>query len=226
MTSRKIVAISDSHQRHDQIKIPECDFLIHCGDWCSMGYESEVRNFARWLNKQPARFIILTPGNHELEFERQLPASLQWFKEEAPNTHLLIDQEVTIEGIKFYGSPQTLFFHDWAFNRQTGEEIQRFWDAIADDTNVLITHQPPYGILDQTSYADGTLKPGNLGCYQLMDRIKSLKDLDLHFFGHIHAGGGRQVHMDGVSYYNTAICDERYAPTNPITVVDYIYEIP
>lgn len=218
----KIVGISDTHNRHEKLLIPECDILIHAGDWTGMGFEHEVRDFAKWLNKQTqAKHIVLIPGNHELEFENALPLSMHWFKEECPTAHLLINESVTIEGIKFYGSPITPFFCDWAWNKHRGDVIQSYWDAIPDDTQILITHGPPYHILDQTTHADGTLRPDRLGCYQLMNRIKELKNLDLHFFGHIHACGGEQIHKDGVSFYNAAICDETYYPSNPLTIVEY-----
>lgn len=218
----KIVAISDTHNRHDKLVIPKCDILFHTGDWSGLGREYEIREFARWLNKQPqAKHVVLIPGNHELEFEKALPASLQWFKEECPNAHLLINESITIEGIKIFGSPITPFFLDWAWNKHRGDDIQKYWDAIPIDTQILLTHGPPYGILDQVLYSDGTPKSPNLGCYQLMNKIKELKDLDLHFFGHIHSPGGRQIHQDGVSFYNASICDELYYPSNPITKVDY-----
>lgn len=218
----KIVAISDTHNRQNKLVIPECDILIHAGDWTSRGYRHEIRDFAKWLDKQvQCSEIVLIPGNHELEFENHLPASLEWFKEECPWAHLLINESIAIDGIKIYGSPITPFFCDWAWNKHRGDQIQPYWDAIPDDTNILITHGPPYGILDQTTYADGTIREDRLGCYQLMNRIKQLKDLDLHFFGHIHAPGGTQKHIDGVSYYNAAICDECYYPSNPITIVEY-----
>lgn len=223
----KIVAISDTHNRHDKLIIPECDLLIHAGDWTGGGYETEVRNFAKWLNKQnQANHIVVIPGNHELDFEQNLPDSKQWFYEECPRAKLLIDEGCEIDGIKIWGSPVQPWFHDWAWNRAKDlyeshikgiPEIKPHWDIIPDDTNILITHGPPYNILDKTIF-----KNEPLGCYKLLERIKQLKDLDLHFFGHIHSPGGQQVHLDGISYYNAAICDERYYPSNPITIVDYI----
>lgn len=234
----KIVAISDTHMRHDKLIIPPCDILISAGDWTNRGEKHEVEKFAKWINNQPAQFIVLSPGNHEKYLEEHLPESRNWFTENCPRAYLLIEESVTIEGIKIFGSPIQPFFFDWAWNRAPSDQqmlmqcgygkvklaqpIKPHWDAIPDDTNILITHGPPYGILDQTTYANGDPRPEHLGCELLMNRIKELKDLDLHFFGHIHHPGGNQVHRDGVSYYNSAICDEIYAPTNPITVVDYI----
>lgn len=220
----KIIAISDTHNWHKKLIIPECDILIHAGDWTGMGYESEVRDFAKWLNKQTqCKNIIVIPGNHELRFEEGLPASAQWFKEEAPNVHLLINESVIIEGIKIYGSPITPFFNDWAWNKFKGDQIQPYWDAIPNDTNILITHGPPYDILDKTYDFKGNVREERLGCFQLMKRIQEVKP-DLHFFGHIHAQGGKQFHQDGTSFYNAAICDEQYAPTNPLTEVEYVLE--
>lgn len=230
----KLIAISDTHNRHGKLKIPKCDILIHAGDWTSMGYKHEVEDFAKWINEQPAKHIVLVPGNHELKFEESFPESREWVTNHCSKAHLLVDESVVIDGIKIHGSPVTPWFCDWAWNRSSGKDgyhmngksffpkpIKPHWDKIPDDTNILITHGPPYGILDETTYANGDPKPGNLGCEELMNRIKELKDLDLHFFGHIHAPGGTQVHKNGVSYYNAAICDETYFPGNPITEVDY-----
>lgn len=233
----KIIILSDTHNRHNKLTIPECDFLFHCGDWTSMGHKHEVEDFAKWLDKQPAKHVVLIPGNHELQFEKDFPNSRKWITDHCPKAHLLVDESVTLEGIKIHGSPVQPFFCDWAWNRASGKkgysinfkdyyppDIKPHWDMIPNDTNILLTHGPPFGILDKTTYANGDPKPDNLGCELLMNRIKELKDLDLHFFGHIHSPGGTQVHMDGVSFYNAAICDECYYPGNPITEVEYTLE--
>lgn len=219
----KLVAISDTHNRHNKLVIPKCDVLIHCGDWTSMGYKHEVENFAKWLDEQDAYHIVLIPGNHEKLFEKELfsnPSSRSWILDHCPRANLLIEEEIYIEGIKFYGSPITPFFYDWAWNRHRGQDIQNHWNKIPLDTDILITHGPPHGVLDTSSYPDGSPRFENLGCYQLAQKINEVKP-DLHFFGHIHTPGGTQKHIDGVSYFNAAICDEQYAPNNPITEVDY-----
>jgi predicted phosphodiesterase len=225
----KIVALSDTHNKHNKITVPDCDVLIHSGDESGMGRESEIRNFAKWLSKQPAKNILWTPGNHSVDFERSLPNSLKWFKEECPQGVGLINEEIVIDGVKFWASPETPFFYNWAFNRARtpdmvpyhGPWIKETWDKIPDDVNILVTHGPPYGILDELVYVDGTPKGEFVGCQELSKRISQLKDLDLHIFGHIHIHGGCQKHIDGVSYYNASVCDEQYMATNPITVIDY-----
>lgn len=237
----KIVAISDTHNRHKQITIPECDVLIHAGDWTSMGHKDEVEKFAKWLDSlDQVKNIIVVPGNHELHFETHHPNSLRWITDHCPHAHILIDDFVMIDDVKIHGSPATPYFCDWAWNRMPSEfdrrmyvglekeklikSIKPHWDNIPEDVNILVTHGPPYDVLDKTTMPNGTPRPEPLGCPMLVNRIKELKDLDLHFFGHIHYQGGQQVHKDGVSYYNAAVCDEHYYPSNGITIVDYIKE--
>ena len=157
----RIVAISDSHNQHKKLIIPECDLLIHCGDWTSRGYKHEVEDFAKWLNKQTqCKEIVLTPGNHEKFFEEFLPESLSWFKRSLPpRAHLLIDSGVELFGIKFWCSAVTPAFFDWGWNRADNEKggeyhighgkvkyyhpIKPHFDLIPEDTNILITHGPP-----------------------------------------------------------------------------------
>lgn len=225
----KLVFISDTHNRHKNLLIPECDILISCGDFTSMGYEDEVRKFSKWMDQQDARHIIIVPGNHELYFEKGLPESLNWIKDECPIANVLMNDSIEIEGIKFHGLSWTPFFFDWAFNAgrtivEAGFYRKPFMgdlvEKIPDDVNILISHGPPHGILDTVNYADGTPKSGNLGCWELLKRVTELKDLDIHAFGHIHSSAGEK-HQDGVSFYNASICDEIYMPSNPITEVEY-----
>ena len=126
----------------------------------------------------------------------------------------LRDSAVTIEGIKLWGSPWQPWFFDWAFNLQRGPEIARKWDLIPDDTQVLVTHGPPQGVLDETSRKP----PQSVGCEALSERIAALPLLKLHVFGHIHEAYGTRV-RDGCTFVNASICDVRYSPVNsPVTL--------
>jgi Icc-related predicted phosphoesterase len=122
-----------------------------------------------------------------------------------------------IEGIKFWGSPVTPRFFDWAFNRDG--DIQQHWNMIPHDTNVLITHGPPYGILDFTAR---DRKP--VGCHYLRRRLFDLKDLKVHSFGHIHEGFGQQIGDDedfeGVHFINASYLNLSYDPVNHPVVIN------
>lgn len=208
----KLVIISDTHNQYEQLDIPPCDVLISCGDYSSMGYKHEIAYFHRWLNKQPAEHIISVQGNHELGFESDPDTMMAVAKDECPKAHILEEGRVEINGVKFWGSAITPVFYDWAYNRTRGNNIKKHWDKIPEDTEVLITHGPPYGILDRITH-------DRVGCYDLLQRVKQLKQLRLHCFGHIHMDSG-EIDINGVKFINAAVCNDENLVTHPIRIME------
>lgn len=211
----KLIIISDTHEKHEQVVLPKGDVLIHCGDFTFQGVTQRVAAFANWMKKQDFAHKICIPGNHELSFgpavaHRKIVINLI---KEAGITYLE-DSSTEIDGVKFYGSPWTPFFFNWAFNLPRGEMLANKWKQIPDDVNVLITHGPPHGILDQTS------DNGSQGCEELAKRVKTLPNLKLHCFGHLHQDGGKSIDINGVRFVNAAICTDAYTPTNPVQIVE------
>lgn len=213
----KILAISDTHNRHNKVEIPTCDILIHAGDESFNGTEIETRNFFKWFDKQNATHLIWTPGNHSVGIEQNLPESLSWVTEESPRTNILINQEITIEGIKIWGSPISPFFCDWAWNVHRGARIKRYWDAIPAETDILITHGPPYGILDGVKMVGDYIE--SVGCQDLAERVLEVKP-KYHIFGHVHEGFGQQT-LSGTTYINASLLDENYKLVNKPVEIDY-----
>lgn len=207
----KLVFISDTHEQHDALQLPDGDVLLHCGDFSGRGEIGQVQRFLDWFKEQPHQYKVLIAGNHDFLAERN--PSL--FKTMVPdNVIYLNDSGCTIEGLRIWGSPIQPWFFDWAFNRQRGADIQKHWDLIPDDTQILLTHGPPYGILDEVA-RDG--RP--VGCRDLLKRIKALPDLKIHAFGHIHEGYGREE-QDGVVFLNASVLDEHYDMKNSPFVVE------
>jgi Icc-related predicted phosphoesterase len=185
----KICAVSDLHGCLD-FETPESDVLILAGDLCPNFHNRFWANdreckaqgiwlgtkFREWLKRQPARHKIATLGNHDIVGDHP-----EWMPD-LPWT-LLLDQSVEIEGVKFYGSPWCVEFMDWSFNLPE-EKLAEKYSLIPADTDVLISHGPPYGFGDQ-------IEPGSehLGSTSLAERIKELKIL-LTVCGHIHGGNG------------------------------------
>jgi len=225
----KLVAISDTHGMHEQIKLPPGDMIIHAGDCLNRGSQVEAEEFIAWYGALNYKHKILVPGNHDWYFESYQVEARALCK--AHNVILLIDEDILLDGIKLYGSPQTPWFLNWAFNKARNEAeraqygvglIKPYCDAISEDTDILITHGPPYDILDETHTACGEPTGWAVGCVDLAERIKEIKP-DIHIFGHIHASHGER-HIDGISYYNVAICDETYYPSNAVTEIQYSKE--
>lgn len=133
----KIVAISDTHGQHHKLQLPEGDVLIHAGDISNRGELHEIKDFLLWFDKQPFKTKIFIAGNHDFYFERHseeeinniIPDGITYLK----------DSGIEIEGIKIWGSPITPFFFNWAFNRNRGYEIARYWDLIPSDTDIHYT---------------------------------------------------------------------------------------
>lgn len=208
----KIDCISDTHTKHDKIKLPGGDILIHSGDCSFRGTLKEVIPFLDWFAEQDYSYLIFVPGNHDWIFEED-----PWLMQEeckSRNIILLNDSSCEVEGIKIWGSPVQPWFHDWAFNRIRGEEISKHWQMIPEDTEILITHGPPYLILDDTNTAGrghGFSNP--VGCEDLYKRIMQTT-IKLHVFGHIHEGAGHK-YLDGRTFVNASSLDGYYMYSQP-----------
>ena len=184
-----ILPLSDTHNRHRYLApLPAADVVVHSGDFCLAGTQEEAIDFLQWFCDLPYRHKIFIAGNHDNCLYGATLGGLD------PNCHYLCHSAVTIEGIKFYGMP--LFVRD----AMSGKEEQ-----IPTDTQVLITHQPPYGILDTS----GGIPYGNEA---LLLRLPQLTSLQLHLFGHIHDAHGMEE-RHGITFRNGAVVDAHYRLT-------------
>jgi len=202
----KFCIISDTHNKHMRLpKLPNADVIIHCGDFTSVGHGHEIRNFMQWFKKlDQFKYKIIIAGNHDWLFERNRVLAL----EDVPkNVIYLEDQGIEIEGVKFYGTPVTRPYNNWAFNRPE-EKLIEHWKAIPDDTDILITHGPPNTIFDWSIY--DKIHTGSPSLYfEVVERIKP----KLHCFGHIHGGYGTKV-IEGTTFMNASNLDEEYMCVN------------
>ena len=206
----KATIISDTHGSHHDLKLPKGDILIHAGDVCNRGSKNEAIDFLEWFEKQDFKYKIFIAGNHDFYFEdgpeeeimKLIPDSIIY----------LNDSGVEIEGLKIWGSPVQPRFFDWAFNRDRGPQIAKHWNLIPNDTDILITHGPVYGILDRTSR--GQLA----GCEDLLKKIKETK-IKLHICGHIHEAYGMKT-VDNVTYINASVLNLAYKLVNKPVEID------
>jgi len=203
----RLICMSDTHGRHHQLNVPDGDVLLHAGDLTGRGKRHEVEDAVEWLLGLPHRHKILVAGNHDWLFQREPELARTLVQE----LHYLQDSGCELEGLKFWGSPWQPVFFNWAFNLDTPEALKSKWDLIPNDTDVLITHGPPYGILDR-------VERRVVGCEMLLHAVARVQPR-LHVFGHIHEGHGRHF-QGGTLYVNASICDVAYRPRQPIEVVD------
>lgn len=212
----RLVCFSDTHKLHEAITIPDGDVLIFAGDMCGSGSLKSIKRFNDWLASFPHVHKIIVAGNHDTTLDGSL-AKLS--RDALTSCTYLQDTYVEIDGKIFYGSPWQPIFMSWAFNLMRGKQLERKWSFIHEDTDVLITHCPPYNTMDLVDNEYSAENGEHVGCMDLATRIKMLKKLKVHIFGHIHCGYG-EVYKDGVHYINASVCNEDYEPVNPPIVID------
>lgn len=206
----KCVAVSDIHTR--EVVTPEADLLIVAGDMTFHGEKKELDWYADWLRRQPQKHKVWIAGNHELGLEKNPKLAPVLAKE--TGSIYLEDNGVDIEGLKIWGSPVTPFFFAWAFNRQRGSEIREHWKLIPEGLDILITHGPPLGYLDDVPGGE------HVGCADLLEFLQEIlyEPPQVVIFGHIHNGYGEEIleREDGtqVRLINASSCDENYRPVN------------
>ena len=201
----RLVLISDTHNQQDALALPAGDVLIHAGDFTIRGTKPEVARFGEWLMRQPHPHKIVVAGNHDFLFEREPQIARSLLPLDA---HYLRDSEITLGGLRFWGSPWQPWFFDWAFNLRRGPALAAKWALIPDGIDVLITHSPPLGTADRNANGE------DVGCADLAEAMRRLKPR-LSVFGHIHEGYG--VHGNKV---NAAMCDEHDRMVHRPIVVD------
>ena len=219
----KITLISDTHTKHKQLDTElgkiKGDLLIHAGDFMNSGYiPPEAMMFFKWFNEidnYDAKIFIA--GNHD-----------RWMQDEPEEAKAILAGYQTIDYLEdarldlwdkedqqtvIYGSPWQPEFCSWAFNLpRNGDEMKARWDAIPNDTDILITHGPPFGYLDI---------PGGqsirVGCEMLRHRIDEIKP-KIHVFGHIHGSAG--YYFNGHTHFiNASVLDDQYRYVNaPVNI--------
>ncbi|MGI9360212.1 MAG: metallophosphoesterase family protein [Parasphingorhabdus sp.] len=160
--------------------MPEGDLLIHCGDMFNLNEndQASLAEIDNWFGQQKFEQVLCIGGNHDLLLQAAVRKQTQPFK----NAHYLQDASYTFSELCIYGSPWVpdLPFH--AFSRDS-DELARTWAKIPERTDILVTHTPPFGILDKSrrSHSHGCPILGNE-----LDRIAP----KVHCFGHVHASAG------------------------------------
>ncbi len=188
----RVLHISDTHNKHQQLtNLPAADVIVHGGDFTEQGTEEETLDFLNWFIELPYKQKIFITGNHDLclwdaENIEELP----------DNVHFLQDRGCEIEGIKFFGL---------AYNHSES--------LIPEDIDILITHEPPIMILDESSGI-------HWGNAPLRNRVFEIKP-KYHLFGHAHGAFGTDK-QESIVFSNGAILDDSYNKMNKPLIFEII----
>jgi len=184
---KKIWHISDTHSYHNLLTIPEnIDIVIHSGDFSNFydvyKNEPEALNFLHWFGNLYIKHKILIAGNHDAYAFHMKTKFKEWC------THYgiiyLENEGCDIEGIKFWGSPNTPTFGNWYYMKDRGK-MDNHWSHVPEDTDVFICHGPCKGILDLSYNREGTLE--FCGDKALRNHVLNRIKPKYCLFGHIHS---------------------------------------
>ena len=194
-----ILHLSDTHSKHRLLQnLQSADVIIHSGDVSFAGSEDDIMDFVEWFIALPHKYKIFIAGNHD---DCLFGANIDGLPE---NCFYLCNSEVKIEGVKFYGVP--MFMED-AMSGDYDKNIQK----IPNDTDVLITHQPPYCVLDSSA----NITYGDRNLLQTVLKIQP----KYHLFGHIHDAYGIEKN-DNTLFINAAVLNEHYEISNKPILLD------
>ncbi len=223
----KIDCVSDLHGFRPEL--PGGDLLIVAGDITAGDTLIQWGEFFKWLKAQKYTKKILVGGNHDNFLASAFPKTQkeaeeitevkEWLEEIGEETDLndfeyLCDSGTEFMGHRIYGSPWTKTFpgmnpHCMAFTLDTEDALFNKWELIPHDVDILITHSPPLGILDETT--DGR-RVGSKGLKGLLIYAFRPK---LWVYGHIHEGYGQTIFKEDTTCVNASHVNGRYRPVNP-----------
>lgn len=225
-----VTLISDTHAKHNMLTnyksirnskrpldLPGGDLLIHAGDFMTSGYSvTEATQFFEWFDSiDNYEYKIFIAGNHDRVMQNQ-PDEMLGILTAYKSIDYLQDADCAMyyDGhngdipdsvVRIYGSPWQPEFYNWAFNLpRNGAGLASKWEAIPANTDILVTHGPAFGYLDDTIGRRGT----HLGCELLAERIEALRP-KIHVSGHIHSGHG-YYYNGHTHFFNASVLDERY----------------
>ncbi len=209
----KVALVSDTHGTRPEI--PPADLLIHCGDICPHGELVDYIRQLNWLKSIKDNYplgVALSPGNHDCVIEEQ--PSLARLEARCAGIQLYIDEAAEIGGVKFYFSPWTPEYYNWAFMKPD-DALTPKWDAIPNDTQFLVTHGPARHFLDYVPRTNEHVGSRTLGI-----RTYQLEHIKIHACGHIHSGYGRKRVDEKFWAINASVLNEHYQMAHAPIVVD------
>ena len=162
-----IFAFSDTHNHHRALLVPTDVAIVICaGDAVEDNLRGgEYDDFIDWFSGLSAKWKIFVPGNHELSFELDQAEEIE---KAMKAKGILVLQNATIDcdGV--------------VVGSISGNNLLADED-IPTNIDVLVTHYPPYGILDE-----------GLGSPEILNFVMKSKPA-YHLFGHVHITEGQMT---------------------------------
>ena len=216
----KFIFFADTHRCEKEIVLPEGDVLVFAGDMCykDPGPLVDVTEFLSFYCNLDYQYKIMIAGNHDWPFDNECR---QQVFEIISKTDIIYleDSACEIDGITIWGSPVQPTTRGWPFYKDDGVSLLESWSRIPDNTDVVVTHIPPFGILDKNAKGEHYTHKGEPNSSKtLLRRVLEVKPR-LHVFGHCHLHYG-EVRRNGVRFLNVCSMSANRKPENPPIVVE------
>lgn len=218
----RICAISDLHGQYN-FECPEAEILCIAGDivpgWAQFDTESSLiwfeEEFIPWCEKQPAKKVFFIAGNHDWFLYKLAPDVIKNLTSKfSEKVTYLIDETVEYtseedgQTYKIYGTPWCHQFYDWAF-MTSDEELEKIFEKIPEDTDILISHDAPYGRTDLLLQNKRFMDRGHIGNIPMTHRLEKISP-KLHFTGHLHSCNHVPEDYNGTTTVCVSMIDEDY----------------
>ena len=166
----EVYAFADTHGNHRELKVPEnVDIVICASDAVEDNLlGGEYDDFIEWFASLPCKWKIFVPGNHELSFELDKAKEI---------TDIMTSKGITV-------LQDAIEDCDGVIICSISPNITIAKEDIPTDIDLLVTHFPPYGILDE-----------GMGSTEILNFVLHSQP-KYHLFGHIHSTAG-QKHIFG-----------------------------
>ena len=194
----KIVAFSDQHGQLG-FELPPADLYLCAGDVCTgPTFLQEKWLASRWATWMGGRRYLATFGNHDFLEKWQAPKGFK------------VDETVEVKGVNIWLSPWSCLFGNWAWMEKDIDLAKRY-ARIPNGTDIIVSHQPPYGLGDQLP--PELIRPdedpsGHVGSKSLLETILRVEPKFV-VCGHIH--NGRGAYMIGpTTVLNVCLVNEAY----------------
>lgn len=209
--SKRLVLVSDTHDRYRCLSLPKGDIFIHAGDILMTARklsptrgEEKLADFNDWLSTLNFKDKLVIAGNHDKPIEL---LGTEKTRHLLSNATYLQNDCIQIDSLNIFGSPMSSghskndSFQSRKFVKETKEIIN---SPSMKKVDVLISHGPNFDIA-------GMLRP------------------QLHVWGHAHHYYGIykpgeklwDYKFGGISV-NASIMTTKYKPDNLPVVIDFV----
>lgn len=204
-----------THSYHNLLESPkDIDMVIFSGDESNWRdpykNKNECLDFLTWYSKLNIKYKLMIAGNHS-------SAIAEGYVDknyiESLGIIYLENNTIQIEGLNIWGSPYTPTFGNWSFMKAR-DKIYDIWKNIPEDTDIIVVHGPPKGILDLSYSRENKLE--YCGCLALRKKCREIKP-KLVLFGHIHncedivnAGYLKQSDHDTIYSNGSVVTDGKF----------------